>query len=87
MPPVAPISQVAQATHDEKARQRYISTLRKRLMVDMAGSLRQRYETRVEPAFRREHRRPPRDGREVRRAMLPDPYFKAGPPCATAPSR
>jgi SAM-dependent methyltransferase len=77
MPPIVPISQVAQASHDEKARQRYVSTLRKRLMVDMAGSMRQRYETRVEPAFRRVHRRPPRDGREVRRAMLSDPYFQA----------
>jgi hypothetical protein len=77
MPATAPISEVAQATHDEKARQRFVSTLRKRLMVDMAGSLRRRYETVVEPAFRKQHRRAPRDGREVRRAMLPEPYFKA----------
>lgn len=73
----APISEVAQPTHDEKARQRFVSTLRKRLMVDMAGSMRRKYETSVEPAFRRQHRRAPRDGREVRRAMLPEPYFKA----------
>lgn len=77
MPTPPPIADVAQPTHDEKARQRFVSTLRKRLMVDMAGSLRRRYDTTVEPAFRRAHRRPPRDGREVRRAMLQEPYFKA----------
>jgi ubiquinone/menaquinone biosynthesis C-methylase UbiE len=71
------IDELAVATHDEKARQRFVSTLRKRLMVDMAASMKRRYETRVEPEFRRRHGRRPRDGREVRRAMLPQPYFQA----------
>jgi len=71
------IEDVAHATHDERARQRFVSTLRKRIMVDMAGALRGRYSQEVEPAFRRNHRRAPRDGREVRREMLRHPYFRA----------
>jgi len=71
------IDQVATPTHDEAARQRFVSTLRKRIMVDMAGRLRGAYVGGVEPRFRAQHGRAPRDGREVRRAMLPHPYFKA----------
>lgn len=77
MAPKPRIDELAVATHDEKARQRFVSTLRKRLMVDMAGSMKRQYLSRVEPAFRRRHGRRPRDGREVRRLMLDHPYFQA----------
>jgi SAM-dependent methyltransferase len=71
------IDQIAVATHDEKARQRFVSTLRKRLMVDMTGSMKRRYDAEIAPEFRRRHGRRPRDGREVRHAMLTQPYFQA----------
>jgi SAM-dependent methyltransferase len=71
------IDELAQPTHDELARQQFVSMLRKRVMVDMAGKMRQVYDGEVEPAFRAEKGRAPADGREVRRAMLPNPYFKA----------
>lgn len=71
------IDQIATPTHDEAARQRFVSTLRKRIMVDMAGRMKGAYTSDVEPRFRARHGRKPRDGREVRRAMLDHPYFKA----------
>jgi SAM-dependent methyltransferase len=72
-----PIDKVARPTHDERARQRFVSSLRKRLMVDMAQSMRTQYDRDVLPAFTAANGRAPRDGREVRRAMLPVPYFRA----------
>lgn len=68
---------LAPPTHDELARQQFVSVLRKRLMVDMAGRMRDLYHDEVEPGFRAAHGRAPADGREVRKAMLPHPYFKA----------
>jgi len=75
--PTRRIDELATPTHDEAARQRFVSTLRKRIMVDMAGRMRGAYEHGVQPRFRARHGRDPQDGREVRRAMLPHPYFKA----------
>ena len=68
---------LAPPTHDELARQEFVSMLRKRIMVDMAGRMREVYRDEVEPACIAATGRPPADGREVRRAMLPNPYFKA----------
>ncbi len=71
------IENITRPTHDERARQRFVSTLRKRVMVDMAARMREGYGAEVEPAFRREHGHAPRTGLEVRRAMLKQPYFRA----------
>lgn len=71
------IDEIATPTHDEAARQRFVSTLRKRIMVDMAGRLRGAYERDAQPRFRARTGRAPRDAREIRRLMLPHPYFKA----------
>ncbi len=71
------IDDVARPSHDEAARQRFVSTFRKRIMVDMAARMRAGFEADVAPALRRKLGRAPRDGREVRRAMLPTPYFRA----------
>lgn len=71
------IEQLAVATQDERARQRFVSTLRKRVMVDMAGSLRQVWERDAAPRARRKLGRAPVSGVEVRRAMLDHPYFQA----------
>ncbi|MCU0760887.1 MAG: class I SAM-dependent methyltransferase [Steroidobacteraceae bacterium] len=71
------IDTIALPTRDEAVRQRFVSTLRKRLMVDMAGRLRRTWDSEVEPQLRRRQGRTARDGREVRRAMLSHPYFKA----------
>ena len=74
---LTPFEQMAPPSHDEAARQAFVSVLRKRVMADMAGELRNAYREEVEPAFRERHGRAPKDGREVRKAMLNHPYFKA----------
>jgi SAM-dependent methyltransferase len=64
-------------TLDERARQQFVSQLRRHIMVDMAGSLRRVYEREVEPSVVARKKRPPRSALEVRRAMLPNTYFRA----------
>jgi ubiquinone/menaquinone biosynthesis C-methylase UbiE len=67
------IDQIALPSHDEAARQRFVSTLRKRVMVDMAGRLREDFNQGVAPGLSKRKQ----DGRSIRRAMLDRPYFKA----------
>jgi SAM-dependent methyltransferase len=43
----------------------------------MASQMRIEYEQRVLPRFEAAHHRAPRDGLEVRKSMLPNPYFRA----------
>jgi SAM-dependent methyltransferase len=74
---VTDFDDLAPPSHDEQSRQAFVSLLRKRIMVDMAGDMRRVYEREVAPAFEEKHGRAPRDGREIRRAMLPNPYFRA----------
>jgi SAM-dependent methyltransferase len=68
---------LTQPTLDERARQQFVSQLRRHIMVDMAGSMRGVYAREVEPSVIARHRRPPRNALEVRRAMLPNAYFRA----------
>jgi len=74
---LTPFEELAPATHDERARQAFVSQLRKHVMADMAGEMRRSYERDVQPGFVRRHGRAPRDGREVRKAMLDHPYYRA----------
>jgi SAM-dependent methyltransferase len=46
-------------------------------MVDMAATMRGVYASQVEPRVIARRRRPPRTALEVRKAMLPNPYFRA----------
>jgi SAM-dependent methyltransferase len=62
---------------DERARQQFVSQLRRHIMVDMAASMRKVYEREVEPGIVARHKRAPRNAIDVRRAMLPNPYFRA----------
>ncbi|NDE01983.1 MAG: hypothetical protein EBZ91_09615, partial [Gammaproteobacteria bacterium] len=71
------IDALARPTHDEAARQRFISTLRKRIMVDLAQQMRSHYHDSVEPKIRQHHGRPPQRGTDIRQAMLDDGFFKA----------
>jgi SAM-dependent methyltransferase len=61
---------------DERARQQFVSQLRKHIMVDMAASMRGVYADEVEPAFVKRKGRKARNAVEVRRAMLPNAYFR-----------
>jgi SAM-dependent methyltransferase len=64
-------------TPDERARQQFVSQLRRYVMVDMAGSMRNVYQQAVAPQAAKRRRRPPRNAVEVRQDMLPNPYFRA----------
>jgi SAM-dependent methyltransferase len=68
---------LTQPTADERARQQFVSQLRRHIMVEMAGSLRSVYERQVEPSLLARGKRAPRNALEVRRAMLPNTYFRA----------
>jgi SAM-dependent methyltransferase len=68
---------LTQPTSDERARQQFVSQLRRHIMVDMAGALRGVYERQVEPGEIAQRKRAPRNALEVRRAMLPNTYFRA----------
>jgi SAM-dependent methyltransferase len=70
-------AELAPPTHDERARQGFVSSLRRHVMVKLSSTLRAAYEDEVLPAFARAHGRPPDNGREVRRAMLPHPLYRA----------
>jgi SAM-dependent methyltransferase len=68
---------LTQPTLDERARQKFVSQLRRHIMVDMAATMRGVYASQVEPRVIARHRRAPRTALEVRRAMLQNPYFRA----------
>jgi SAM-dependent methyltransferase len=64
-------------TLDERARQQFVSQLRRHIMVDMAASMRRVYERNVAPRVAARTGHAPRTAVEVRRAMLPETYFRA----------
>jgi SAM-dependent methyltransferase len=64
-------------SHDEHARQAFVAALRRHLMVTMAGRMRHLYESEVAPAVARRDGQAPQTGRDVRRAMLDQPYFQS----------
>jgi SAM-dependent methyltransferase len=68
---------LTQPSLDERARQQFVSQLRRHIMVDMAASMRDVYEREVEPGVVARAKRAPRSAGEVRRAMLPNAYFRA----------
>lgn len=71
-----PHAVLAQGTHDEHARQTYISDLRMHILGDIGLGMQRVYESRVKPAFEKQHGRAPKDEHEVRDVMLDDPYAK-----------
>lgn len=69
-------AELAPATHDEMARQAFVSALRRHVMVELADAMRERWEQQVAPQFERQHGRPAADGHEVRRAMRTQPIYR-----------
>jgi SAM-dependent methyltransferase len=64
------------SSHDEFARQSYVSRLRMHILNQIGGGMRTVYDRRVKPAFERAQGRPPKDEHEVRRAMMKDNYAR-----------
>ena len=59
MSEVKNIETIIQSTHDEFARQRFVSVLRKRILVDYAEDMQTVYRNAVEPRFEKQHGRKP----------------------------
>lgn len=78
MTALSPISvdTAAPATAPERARQRFISKIRRKVLVDLAGSMKQTYTRDIEPAIERSTGSLPDDGRDVRKAMNGLPIYQ-----------
>ena len=63
------IADVVEPTHDEVNRQKFVSILRKHVLIDFAGDMRTAYDERVKPRFVEENGREPKDGVEIRKEM------------------
>ncbi|MBT4739999.1 MAG: hypothetical protein HOO09_06400 [Rhodospirillaceae bacterium] len=63
------IDSLVDPTHDELARQGFVSRLRKHVMKDVADTMRDAYDNAVMPSFVTTHGREPETGEEVRDAI------------------
>ena len=63
------IDSLVEPTHDELARQGYVSRLRKHVMNDLSSNMRNAYDVAVKPAFVADHGREPENGEEIYDAM------------------
>lgn len=73
--PIVDIETLYRPTHDERARQQFVSTLRKHAIVDMRADLKRDWESRVEPALQTRGEAPV-DWRGIERAMEAEPSFR-----------
>ena len=65
---------LVESSHDEFARQCYVSRLRMHILNKVGGGMRTVYDKRVKPGFEKEKGRAPKDEHEVHNAMLKDNY-------------
>lgn len=64
-----------QSTPDEIARGRFVSGIRGLILNDLAADMKDAYDRRAAPAFRKEHGRDPETSREAHQALRGDPAF------------
>jgi ubiquinone/menaquinone biosynthesis C-methylase UbiE len=64
-----------QSTPDELARGRFVSGMRGLILNDLAADMKDAYDRRAAPAFRKEHGRDPETSREAHQALRGDPAF------------
>jgi ubiquinone/menaquinone biosynthesis C-methylase UbiE len=64
------------ASHDERARQSFVQSLKIHLATRVSPGNERVYERSAKPRFEREHRRAPRDRHEVRSVMTSEPYYR-----------
>lgn len=64
-----------QSTPDEVARGRFVSGIRGLILNDLAADMKDAYDRRAAPAFRKEHGRDPETSREAHQALRGDPAF------------
>ena len=70
------IDTIARPTANELARQKFISTLRKTVLVDVGGAMKRTYETKVAPALEKANGHEPISARNIRDAMADEPIYK-----------
>ncbi|NKB44607.1 MAG: methyltransferase domain-containing protein [Alphaproteobacteria bacterium] len=70
------ISEVMEFTQMENARQGFVSALRKHVMVNLAGDMRQDYEDNVKPAYAVKTGAEPETPRDVLKAMVPRTRYR-----------
>jgi ubiquinone/menaquinone biosynthesis C-methylase UbiE len=62
-------------TREQEAKQDFVATLRSFVLNDVAGEMRERYQSHIEPALKAAGKEPG-SGPEVHDAMKPDPVFR-----------
>ena len=73
------IEQEFKPTHDERARQQFVSMLRKHAIIDMSAQMKQDFETRVAPALQRKAQpqsQSPPSWREIQAAMETEASYR-----------
>jgi len=63
-------------THDDASRQEFAKSLKGYIQQSMLPGLQPVYENRVSKKFEKEHGRLPENRIDIRKGMLPDPYFQ-----------
>ena len=64
------------SSHDEIARFNFLANMVKYVSTRVLPGTATAYENLVKPRFESEHGRPPKDRREIKKAMESDPYYK-----------
>lgn len=64
------------ATHDERARQNFVQSLKVHLATKVSPGNKVVYEKRAKPRFEQEQQRAPQDRHDVRRVMKDEPYYQ-----------
>ena len=72
----ANIDTLAKPTANELARQKFVSTLRKTVLVDVGAAMKQTYESSVAPAFEKANGKKQMSAREIRGAMDDEQIYK-----------
>jgi SAM-dependent methyltransferase len=73
---VPDIDALYRPTHDERARQDFVSVLRNFAKRDLRDEMENRYEARALPAFEKQHGHAPCSGREVEQSMEKDVFYR-----------
>jgi SAM-dependent methyltransferase len=67
---------LAEVTHDEAARFNFLAQMNRHLSTRVMPGVKEAFDARVQPAFKRAEQRDFKDRHEVRKALLKDPMFQ-----------
>lgn len=75
-PDIADIDELFRPTHDERARQGFVSVMRNHAKSTMRDEMQESYRSRHQPKYVAQHGHAPADGAEIERLMADDLYYK-----------